>query len=87
MVFIFAFISITAVSVFMGVYSGNCCGASSEYFGNPVCSSYMNDYVNITPVDCAPGILPITLQWNIFLIIAVLIGLIGFYLLWKPMNI
>jgi len=85
--FVFAFISITAIAVFMGVYSGNCCGADGEYSGSPVCSSYTNDYIAVTPVDCAADILPITLQWNMFLIVGVVLGLIGFYLLWKPMDI
>jgi len=85
--FIFSFIAIVTISVFMGVYSGNCCGANGEYSGSPVCSSYTNDYVTVTPVICTASILPITLQWNTFMIVGVLLGVVGFYLLWRPMNI
>ena len=84
--FIFAFVSILSISVFMGVYSGSCCGTDGAYYGNPVCSSYDTDYVSSLPVSCSAGVLAVTLKWNYLQIIAVLSGLVGFYLLWNPMR-
>lgn len=84
--FIFFFVSLVSLSTFMGAYSGGCCNSDGYYYGNPVCSSYGGDYVNVIPLACNAGILPVTLQWNVFQIVSVLSGLIGFYLLWKPMN-
>jgi len=84
--FIFAFAIIISLAVFLESYSGGCCGMDGYYYGNPLCGTYGSDYVTVIPLACGAGILPVVMYLDIFQIAALLLGIAGFYLIWKPMN-
>jgi hypothetical protein len=84
--FVFAFAIIISLTVFLESYSGGCCGLDGYYYGNPLCGSYSADYVTVLPLACTAGILPVVMYLNVLQIAALLIGLAGFYLIWRPMN-
>lgn len=82
---IFSFFVLLAAGFFMGVFAANCCGEGGDFADQPACASYSADFINIFHNPCA-GFAGILMLYNLVELVGLVLGLVGFMLLWKPLE-
>jgi len=85
--FMMLFGIIISLSQAMAVYVGGCCGDGGALTSNQVCSTYTLSFVETLPLYCDQAIISAFSVYRSIDLIAFVIAIIGFFLIWKSMEI
>lgn len=70
----------------LGMYATGCCGEGGQLAGTSACSEYTDIFVEVFPLECSPDIVPMLIGYRNIDLVAYIIAIAGFFLLWRPME-